>query len=120
MKARYVLTLVLTMALTGCGGAPLSLLAGGGPKVAANGQAGAVNTQTVGKSEFNAPRVSAEHARRINKIEQSSGDTRVSADRVEKIEVHDLDWRYVLVIALLAGFLIPSPREIMSRIRRAF
>lgn len=106
---RFFLAALLVTLLAGCGGSPLSFLTGGGPNVAANVQAGAENNQTVGVSYSTKQTLTRPQARTI---EQSAGDTSVRTEMVERIVVNELDWRYVLIIALLAGFLIPSPAEI--------
>lgn len=106
---RAVPALAAVLFLAGCGASPLGLLTGGGPNVAANVQAGAENIQSVGQTEANDLRIVRPQAR---SIEQSTGETRVRTEVVDTIVVNEVDWRYVALIALLAGFLIPSPGEI--------
>lgn len=113
---RFLIALVLAVALTGCGG-PLSLLTGGGPKVAANVQAGQTNTQTLGQSETTQQTITKPKARTI---EQSSGDTVVRAETVENVNNSGISVWYVGLLMLLAGFLIPSPAEISRGILRIF
>lgn len=114
---RTALALAAVLFLSACGGSPLSLLTGGGPNVAANVQAGQTNQQTLGQSEVANQRIVRPEARTI---EQSTGDTRLRAERVEHVVVNEVDWRYVALIALLAGFLIPSPSEMARGIRGLF
>jgi uncharacterized protein YceK len=110
--------LVAVSMLSGCGSALSSFLpGGGGPNVSANVQAGQTNTQTIGTTEVSDQTITRPRAR---SIEQSTGETRVRTEYVERIEVHEVDWRYVAVIAGLAGLLIPSPGEIAARIRGLF
>jgi len=111
---RTAAALVALLVLAGCGASPLGLLTGGGPNVAANVQAGAENHQTIGQSEVAEQRIMRPVAR---SIEQSAGETRVRAEAVQTVVVNEVDWRYVAVIALLAGFLIPSPVEIARWLR---
>lgn len=53
----------------------LSFLAGGGPNVAANVQAGKQNNQTVGVNTTSAPTVSIRPKARVETIDQSSDTT---------------------------------------------
>lgn len=114
---RFLMIILLAFTLAGCSASPLSLLTGGGPNVAANVQAGAENNQTVGTTKTVDQTIKDTTA---NNIEQSSGVTKVRTERVERIVVNEVDWRYVAIIALLAGFLIPSPSEIVQTIRGWF
>lgn len=114
---RLFLAVLLAFTLAGCSAPPLSLLTGGGPNVAANVQAGAENNQTLGVNYKIEQTLTRPQARTI---EQSSGETRVRTESVQQVVVNEVDWRYVAVIALLAGFLIPSPKEIARTIGRWF
>lgn len=95
---------LLCFALTGCGG-PLGLLMGGGPKVAANVQAGKTNTQafeaTVLEQSIDAPAAQVVH--QTGTVKNTTTDP------------------YVLALLMLfAGFVIPSPSEIARMIRALF
>lgn len=76
--------LAFVLGVAGCGGGPLSLLAGGGPNVAANVQAGRQNVQTLGRSEVFAPDVSRARA---GQIAQAARDQVVTAERVEAVTI---------------------------------
>lgn len=80
---RWAVLIALCAPLAACDG-PLSLLTGGGPKVAANVQAGKTNTQTVGQSSVSEQKIVRPRARTI---EQSTGKTGVRTERVETIIV---------------------------------
>nr|WP_246525553.1 bacteriophage spanin2 family protein [Thalassovita aquimarina] len=82
----------------------VKLLTGGGPNVAANGQAGKTNVQAIGETVVTDQKIIRPQAR---SIEQSSGDTRVKADRVETVVVNETPvW---LVIALVVAVFLDSP-----------
>jgi hypothetical protein len=106
--------LVLLLALSGCGGA-LSLLSGGGPNVAANVQAGRTNAQTIGQTVLTEQRLVNATAQ---KVVQSSGDSRITADSVQTVVVNEAP-PWVILLALL-GWLLPSPGEMVRGLRRLF
>lgn len=114
---RIAAALVALLVLSGCSGSPLGLLTGGGPNVAANVQAGQTNTQTIGATIVAEPRIIRPQAR---SIEQSTGETRVRSEAVEKIVVNEADWRMIAALCLVTGLLIPSPVEIARYIRWMF
>ncbi len=108
-----IVLLACVLLVSGCGGGPLSLLTGGGPKVAANVQAGKTNTQTIGQTTVAEQRVSTET---VATIEQSTGSTSVRTERVEQITVNETDKWTLALLMLFAGFVIPSPSEIVRMI----
>jgi len=103
-----VLPLVLTLTLSSCSPNPLSLLAGGGPKVAANIQAGKTNSQTVGTTNNVEQKVDKPIISRD--LVQSSDTTKVKADKVDTVKVSNTEpW---VILMLILGWLLPSPNEI--------
>jgi len=101
-----VLAVALALPLAGCGKglSVIAGLAGGGPNVAANVQAGKNNAQTIGQTRFIEQKLVRPQARTI---EQSSGDTQVRADSVRRVVVNEAPpW---LVIVALIGWLVPTP-----------
>ena len=103
-----VLLLVALLALSGCGGGPLSLLTGGGPNVAANVQAGKENTQ-----QAVAIQQKTEAGRDI--IQQTSP---VVAENIKEVNIQQTPM-WILVLLIL-GWLLPSPNEIARWIRGLF
>jgi hypothetical protein len=103
-----VLLLVALLALSGCGGGPLSLLTGGGPNVAANVQAGKENTQ-----QAVAVQQKTEAGRDI--IQQTNP---VEAENIEEVNIQQTPlW---ILVLLILGWLLPSPNEIARWIRGLF
>jgi hypothetical protein len=103
-----VLLLVALLALSGCGGGPLSLLTGGGPNVAANVQAGKENTQ-----QAVAVQQKTEAGRDI--IQQTSP---VVAENIKEVNIQQTPlW---ILVLLILGWLLPSPNEIARWIRGLF
>jgi hypothetical protein len=87
---------------------PLSLLMGGGPKVAANIQAGKTNSQTIGTTNNVEQKVEAPIISRD--LVQSSDTTDVKADSVGTVKVSNTEpW---VILLLILGWLLPSPQEI--------
>jgi hypothetical protein len=103
-----VLLLVALLALSGCGGGPLSLLTGGGPNVAANVQAGKENTQ-----QAVAVQQKTEAGRDV--IQQTSP---VVAENIKEVNIQQTPM-WILVLLIL-GWLLPSPNEIARWIRGLF
>ncbi len=104
--------------LAACGG-PLSVASkalGGGPTVLANGQAGATNSQTVGSTQNVTQSAKGATAR---DIEQSTGQTSVRSEHVETVIVRE-DTKPWVVLLMLLGWLLPSPRQIWLHVRVAF
>lgn len=88
MKQIAAILLVLTLA--GCTGGPLSLLTGGGPNVAANVQAGKENNQAVVQYD-------------------NTKDTSIEG---ASVTVHNTDVPLWVILLLVLGWVLPSPREI--------
>lgn len=108
-----VVLLASMLFLSNCSNPVLSLLAGGGPNVAANTQLGQTNSQTVGTTEVTDQRIVRPQAR---DIKQTSDTNRVSADNVERIVVNEYPiW---LILAFVVAVLMDSPvrwfKEIFS------
>ena len=103
-----VLLLVALLALSGCGGGPMSLLTGGGPNVAANVQAGKENTQ-----QAVAVQQKTEAGRDV--IQQTSP---VVAENIKEVNIQQTPM-WILVLLIL-GWLLPSPNEIARWIRGLF
>lgn len=97
MKLLASLTLVLL--LSGCLGNPLSLLGGGGPNVAANVQAGAENNQT------GAQVGDIIKAETVNSGVSPSGS-------VGSFNISNQDIPVWVILLLILGWILPSPREI--------
>jgi hypothetical protein len=86
---------------------PLGALIGGGPNIAANGQAGRTNSQTLGTTEVYSNQVETEGGSTV-RIDQVPAE--VKADNVETVNITDTNiW---LIILLVLGWLLPSPNEI--------
>lgn len=103
-----VLLSVLTLTTASCSSNPLGLLMGGGPKVAANIQAGKTNSQTIGTTNNVEQKVEAPIISRD--LVQSSDTTEVKADKVEKVQISNTEpW---VILLLILGWLLPSPNEI--------
>jgi len=99
--------LTLMLALGSCSAInPLSLLTGGGPNVAANGQIGAENNQGINTSVDRSvrPEVTAEGP--VETVDQSTTTT-------NNTEIDPL-----MLILLVLGWLAPSPNEIGRGIYR--
>ncbi|MFY0661305.1 MAG: bacteriophage spanin2 family protein [Shimia sp.] len=97
--------MLIVVLLSSCGGAgALKLLAGGSPNVAANVQAGKINSQTIGETEIKNQRIRQTTARDIR---QTSDTNQVRADKVERIVVNEQPiW---LWIALIFALFLDSP-----------
>lgn len=113
-------TFLLVFLLASCG--PLSIaggLLGGGPKVAADIQAGKTNTQTLGTTQVTQPRLDHVQA---SKVEQNAAKTgAVQADNVQTVIVHEAPktplWYWLL---LCAAILLDSPLRWPAEIMDAF
>jgi len=97
MKLLAPLSLILL--LSGCLGNPLSLLGGGGPNVAANVQAGAENNQT------GAQVGDIIKAETVNSGVSPSGS-------VGSFNISNQDIPVWVILLLILGWILPSPREI--------
>lgn len=88
---------------------PLGFLKGG-TNVAANTQVGQNNYQTLGKSETYAPSVSVRPNSRVDNIDQSQTETKLSTDKVDNVTINEIPpW---VILLLVLGWLLPSPGEI--------
>lgn len=98
------------MLIGSCSGInPLGFLKGG-TNVAANTQVGQNNYQTLGKSETYAPTVSLRPNSRVDTVDQSTTESKVSTDRVDSITINEIPaW---VILLLILGWLLPSPQEI--------
>lgn len=117
-------SLALVALLSGCGGigGPLSLLTGGGPNIAANTQLGQTNNQTVGVTNDNQVTKTIKDSK-VDKVDQSDKDGSVVAEKVETVVVvndYTIPTWVLILIILGAGFLIPSPKEIVRRLKELF
>jgi hypothetical protein len=89
---------------------PFGMLTGGGPNVAANVQAGKTNSQTVGTTNNVAPSVSIRPNARVDNIDQSVTESKVSTESIDNVTVNEIPpW---VVLLLILGWLLPSPNEI--------
>lgn len=99
--------LTLMLALGSCSGiSPLSLLTGGGPNVAANGQIGAENNQGINvdyTAPSTVPQIRPEGP--VDTINQTTNNNEIDP---------------LLIILLVLGWLAPSPNEIGRGILRLF
>lgn len=119
---RLPLLLLVLMFTASCTSSPLSLLTGGGPKVAANIQAGQVNSQTIGTTSNVRPTVTVNPNSKVETIDQRVTDSKVSTERVEQVTINDTPpW---LIIALIAWSIflwqLPSPNQMGGWFRGLF
>lgn len=103
MAVRLLLVLLLT---TSCGSLPLSILGGGGPNVAANTQIGKENRQSV---------LSVETGSTAGRDVVTKT---VEAKQVETVTINNERIPIWVLIALVIGWLAPSPSEIGRGIAR--
>ena len=112
----FPLALIGLVSLAGCSNLPVSLasgLLGKGPNVAANVQAGKTNTQTVGETKNQEVKVTDN----VGTVNLDEGTT-VKAEEVASITINETPvW---LIVALVLGWLLPSPNEIGRSILRLF
>ena len=106
------LLMVLTLGLSSCSAVPLVSSLAGGPKVAANVQAGKENRQAV---------IDQTHRNEITTGAGSTVSTKsgsVSADKVDTVNVQQTPvW---MIVLLVLGWLLPSPNEIGRIVRSWF
>jgi hypothetical protein len=113
MKLRVLAPLVLVV---GCG-MKLPLPGLSGPNVAANGQAGQSNFQTIGPADMNQQSVTRST---VETVRQSRDTNQVNAEKVETVTVHQTPvW---LILAFAAALFLDSPlrwpEEIAAAIRK--
>ncbi|MGR3813390.1 MAG: bacteriophage spanin2 family protein [Cognatishimia activa] len=113
------LAVISLVFLTGCSSVATSIAKsaiGGGPSASANVQAGKTNSQTIGQTSVQEQRLENIQA---DTVTQSSDDTQVKADKVERIIVnqgiHPLFW-----LAFVLAILVDSPRHWPEQIRDGF
>ena len=103
-----VLPLVLMLTLSSCSSGITGFLMGGGPKIAANVQAGKTNSQTIGTTNNVEQKVEAPVISRD--LVQSNDKTGVKAETVGNVKVSNTEpW---VILLLVVGWLLPSPNEI--------
>lgn len=100
--AKQVLLVCLLLALTSCSKIPLGVLGGGGPNVAANTQVGRENVQQAVAQQT---RTSAGRDIVTTKRE-------VEANQVDAVTINNDRVPIWLIVALVIGWLAPSPTEI--------
>ena len=103
-----LLGLTLVSMTSSCGKLPLGILGGGGPNVAANTQVGKENRQAVFSVEDK---------------QQAGRDIvtkEVEAQQVETVTINNEKIPVWVLIALVIGWLAPSPGEIGNGIYRLF
>lgn len=106
MKKAFIAVL-LVIALAGCSPLDVAKAAlGGGPKVAANVQAGKTNTQTIGTTKATEQKIVRPQAR---KIENNGTVTHNNVDPLT-----------LLLLVFFAGLVIPSPAQIGGWVSRKF
>jgi len=106
--AKQVLLVCLLLALTGCGKLPIGL--GGGPNVAANTQVGRENVQ----------QAVAQQTRTTAGRDIITTQREVEAQQVEAVTINNDRLPVWLIVALVVGWLAPSPNEIGRGVRRLF
>ena len=118
LSFRLPLLLLALMLMVSCSKGPLSLLTGGGPNVAANVQAGKTNSQTIGTTNNIAPTVSLRPNARVDRVDQSTTQTKVSSDEVHTVVINEVPaW---VILLLILGWLLPSPQEIARGFLKLF
>jgi len=107
--AKQVLLVCLLLALTSCGKLPIGML-GGGPNVAANTQVGRENVQqaVAQQTRINAGR------------DIITTQREVEAQQVEAVTINNDRLPVWLIVALVVGWLAPSPNEIGRGVRGLF
>jgi len=103
-----LLFLTIIVGLSGCsqlGKAALGAVTGGGPKV--NAQVGATNSQTVGQTKNVSQKTTVQKAETFTQVAEDKSITG------EKVRVTNVDPWVLGLLMLFAGFVIPSPKEIV-------
>ena len=106
--AKHLALACLLIALTGCGKLPIGL--GGGPNVAANTQVGRENVQ----------QAVAQQTRTTAGRDVVTTTRDVEADQVDAVTINNDRVPIWLIVALVLGWLAPSPNEIGRGVRRLF
>lgn len=108
--AKHLALVCLLIALTGCGKLPIGMLGGGGPNVAANTQIGRENVQ----------QAVAQQTRTTAGRDVVTTTRDVEADQVDAVTINNDRVPIWLIVALVLGWLAPSPNEIGRGVRRLF
>ena len=108
--AKQVLLMCLLLVLTGCGKLPLGMIGGGGPNVAANTQVGRENVQ----------QVVAQQTRTNAGRDIITTQREIEADQVDAVTINNDRVPIWLIVALVLGWLAPSPNEIGRGVRGLF
>lgn len=108
--ASRVLLLLLVLLVTSCGKLPLGMLGGGGPNVAANTQVGRENVQ----------QVVAQQTRTNAGRDIITTQREIEAQQVEAVTINNDRLPVWLIVALVLGWLAPSPNEIGRWVRGLF
>jgi hypothetical protein len=115
MRRAIALTLVILLT-AGCSQLrAVASLAGGGPGINANVQAGQVNSQTLGTTRNTRQSVGDVSGGRL---EQNAEAPRLRAETVERVVINELS--PAMLVALILAILFPSPGEIGRRILNFF
>ena len=108
--AKQVLLVCLLLSLTSCGKLPIGMLGGGGPNVAANTQVGRENVQ----------QAVAQQTRTNAGRDIITTQREVEAQQVEAVTINNDRLPVWLIVALVLGWLAPSPNEIGRGVRGLF
>lgn len=112
---RLAALMAAAVCLSSCSPSAALRTLSGGPNVAANVQAGATNVQSVGTTTTTDQRIEGVNAQRI---EQNSGDSRLRAERVETVVVHEAPiW---LIISFAIALFLDSPLRWPEQIAEGF
>ena len=104
---RIVQVLLVSFLLVGC--SPMDLLKKS-PTITSNAQVGKENTQVLGVNQRYAEQTFQSEAK---VVEQSQGQT--NKIKAETVVVNEVSWG--MIVALVLGFMLPSPNEIGRMIR---
>jgi len=104
------------MLTASCSSGALSLLTGAGPNIAANTQAGQTNTQTIGTTTNVSPTVTVRPKARVQTIDQSLTETKLSSENTEKITFNETPPWLIIALVLWSIFLwqLPSPNQLKA------
>lgn len=104
---RHLPAILLIMTLSACSGGALSFLTGGGPNVAANVQAGAENNQALSQYDDSTTNEAGRDVITVTELSpiQPQG-------QVDSIKVMNQDIPFWVILLLILGWVLPSPKEI--------